>query len=282
MPLDQQHAVEEIEKQRGEMSFFDHISELRWHLIRIVIVLFVATIVMFLNKEFLFKTLLLGPMQADFPTFKILCNLSQNLGMGESLCITPTVFTLQTRTLGEAFLMHMLISFWVAVILTIPYLLWEIWRFVGPGLYETEQKAVRGGVLICSLLFATGVLFGYYVIAPFSISFLAGYDVGVKAEPTLESYVDYMVMFTIPMGLIFELPILSYFLAKMGILTPEFMRSYRRYAVVLIFIIAAIITPSADMLTQCLVALPLYLLYEISIRVVSRVVKKRKQLIENQ
>lgn len=282
MPLDQQHAVEEFEKQRGEMSFFDHITELRWHLIRIVIALFVVTIIMFLNKEFLFKTLLLGPMQPDFPTFRILCNLSHTLGMGQTLCITPTVFELQTRTLGEAFLMHMLLSFWTAVVLTIPYLLWEIWRFIGPGLYETEQKAVRGGVFICSLLFAIGVAFGYYVIAPFSISFLAGYDVGVKAEPTLESYVDYMVMFTIPMGMIFELPVLSFFLAKMGILTAEFMRIYRRYAVVLVFVISAIITPSADMLTQCLVAFPLYFLYEVSIGVVGRVEKKRNQLAENQ
>lgn len=280
MPLDQQHAVDEFEKQRGEMSFFDHISELRWHLVRIVLCLLVATIVVFLNKEFVFQTLLLGPMKPDFPTFKILCNLSQGMGFGDSLCIQPTIFELQTRTLGEAFLMHMLVSFWVAVVVTIPYLLWEIWRFIGPGLYETEKKAVRGGVFVCSLLFAMGVLFGYYIIAPFSISFLAGYDVGVKAEPTLESYVDYMVMFTIPMGLIFELPVLSYFLAKMGILTAEFMRNYRRYAVVIVFIVAAIITPSADMLTQSLVAMPLYILYEVSIRVVSRVVKKRAQVVD--
>lgn len=281
MPLDQYHEVEAYEQAKGEMSFFEHINVLRWHLIRIVIALFVITIVVFLNKDFVFNTLLFGPRHPDFPTFGVLCNLSHSLNLGESLCIVPKHFDLQTRDLGEAFLMHLIVSFWIAVILTFPYLLWEVWRFIGPGLYDNEQKAVRGGVFICTLLFISGVCFGYYIIAPFSINFLASYDVGVIMEPTLESYVDYMVMFTIPMGIVFELPILSFFLARMGILTANFMKNYRRYAVVLILVTAAVITPSADMLTQCLVAIPLWILYEISIGVVKREEKKRLQAMES-
>ena len=281
MPLDQYHEVEAYEKAKGEMSFFEHINVLRWHLIRCVIALFVLTLVVFLNKDFVFKTLLFGPRNPDFPTFRALCFISQKLGLGDSLCIVPTHFELQTRDLGEAFLMHLIVSFWIAVILAFPYLLWELWRFIGPGLYDDEQKAVRGGVLICTALFVVGVAFGYYIIAPFSINFLAGYDVGVIIEPTLESYVDYMVMFTIPMGFVFELPILCFFLARMGILTPSFMKNYRRYAIVLIFIAAAVITPSADMLTQSLVAVPLWILYEISISVVKRVEKQRKLAMES-
>ena len=276
MPLDQYHEVEAYEETKGEMSFFEHINVLRWHLIRSVVALFVLTVVVFLFKDFVFKTLLFGPRNPDFPTFRILCSISQKLNLGDALCITPTHFDLQTRDLGEAFLMHLLVSFWIAVILAFPYLLWEVWRFVGPGLYDSEQKAVRGGVFVCTILFAMGVSFGYYIIAPFSINFLASYDVGVIMEPTLESYVDYMVMFTIPMGFVFELPILSFFLARMGVLTESFMKTYRRYAVVLIFVTSAIITPSADMLTQCLVAIPLWILYEISISVVKRVEKKRR------
>jgi sec-independent protein translocase protein TatC len=275
MALDQYHEVEAYEKAKGEMSFFDHISALRGHLLRMVLAVFVMTIVMFVNQDFLFKTLLFGPTKPWFPTFQILCDFSAKFGLGESLCIHPTDIKVITRDMGEAFLTHMVLSFWVGVICAFPYILWEIWRFIGPGLYDTEAKAVRGGVFICSVLFMIGVSFGYFVIAPFSINFLMNYDVGVENTTTLESYLDYMVMFTIPMGLIFELPILSYFLATMGILTPKFMKDYRRYAVVIIFIIAAVITPSADILTQCLVAFPLLVLYELSITVVKRVAKKR-------
>jgi sec-independent protein translocase protein TatC len=276
MPLDQMHEVERFNKANQEMSFFEHISVLRGHILRCFLALAVVTIFVFLQKDFIFNQFLFGPTKADFPTFRILCWLSEKFGLGTSLCIQPVTFKIITRTVGEAFLMHMLTAFWIGLVLVFPYIIYEFWRFIGPGLYENEQKAVRWSVLVCSILFATGTSFGYFIIAPFSINFLMGYDVGIENTTTLESYVDYMVMFTIPMGLIFELPIFCYFLARIGVLTDSFMRKYRRYAIVIIFIIAAIITPSADILTQCLVAFPLWLLYEFSIGVVKKVVKKRE------
>ena len=165
----------------------------------------------------------------------------------------------------------------IGIVVSFPYIFWEIWRFIKPGLYVKEQKAARGMVTICSGLFLTGVLFGYYIISPFAITFLAGYEIeGVVAMPALSSYINYMTMFTLPVGIVFELPIVVFFLSKIGLVTPEFMKSYRRHAVILILILAAIITPP-DVITQVLVGMPLYVLYEISIVISRRVVNKQKQ-----
>ena len=155
----------------------------------------------------------------------------------------------------------------------------EIWRFVSPGLHESERKAARGVIAVCTLLFFLGVLFGYFIIAPFSISFLTSIQIGgVKVSPSLDSYVTYMTMFTLPMGLIFEMPVAAYFLAKIGVLGPATMRAYRRHAVVVLLIIAAVITPP-DVVSQTMVAIPLYILYELSIMVTARVAKERAKAI---
>ena len=175
---------------------------------------------------------------------------------------------------------HMYVSFWLGFIGAFPFIFWEFWKFIRPGLLESEQHAVRGIVAVCSLLFLSGVLFGYYVIAPFSISFLAGYTLdGTVVSPTLDSYVTYMTMFTLPTGLIFEMPVVAFFLAKIGLIGPQFLRSYRRQAVVVILIIAAVITPP-DVVSQTIVAIPLYILYEISILVVAREVRRRERLLD--
>ena len=157
-----------------------------------------------------------------------------------------------------------------------PYILWEVWRFVKPGLYDNEKRAARGFVLICSFLFLSGVLFGYFVIAPFAIKFLASYDIGAINAPTLESYVNYMVLFTLPTGIIFQLPVLVYFLTKIGLIDAEFMRTYRRHAIVLILILSAMITPP-DVITQFLIGIPLFFLYELSINVARRVKKQEEE-----
>jgi sec-independent protein translocase protein TatC len=187
------------------------------------------------------------------------------------------VFNLIARQLGEVLMQHLYVSFWLGIIGAFPYIFWEFWKFVSPGLLDQERRAVRGVVAICTFLFLLGVSFGYFIIAPFSISFLAGYTLeGLEVSPTLDSYVTYMTMFTLPTGLIFEMPILAYFLAKIGLVGPAFLRSHRRQAIVVILIVAAIITPP-DVVSQTLVTIPLYGLYEASILVVARVQRKREK-----
>lgn len=275
MPLDQLHEQERITTERGEMSFFEHIEELRSVLVRSAAGIAVVGAAFFLNKEFLFNTLLYGPRNPDFPTYRILCNISHAVGLGEQMCFAPPKFDLIATELGEILMQHIYLSFWLGVIGAFPYIFWQFWKFIQPGLHDNEQKAVRGVVVVCSLLFLTGVAFGYFVIAPFSISFLASYTVeGTTVSPKLDSYVTYMTMFTIPTGIIFELPIAAYFLAKIGVLGQKFMRDYRRHAIVIVFIVAAIITPP-DVVSQTLVAIPLMLLYEASIIVVRNVEKRR-------
>ncbi len=264
MPLDQIDVDKELSKDQTEMSFLDHLEELRWHLVRSAISVVIFGIICFLAKDFVFGQVILGPKGADFFTYKFICSLS------DALCFAPPEFELITRELGEQFIVHLKVSVVLGIIISFPYIFWEVWRFVRPGLYEKEQKAARGIVFICSFLFLSGVLFGYYVIAPFAITFLAGYDVGATSAPTLQSYVSYMTMFTVPTGLVFELPIVVFFLSKVGLVTPEFMRSYRRHAFVIILILAAIITPP-DVVTQFLIGIPLFILYEVSILISKRV-----------
>ncbi len=274
MALDQQH-----EHERNEMSFFDHITELRVHLLRSALAIAVVGVICFLNKDFVFTTLIFGPRNPDFITYRALCSFSHWAGAGEAMCFTPPVFNLMTRQLGEVLMQHLYVSFWLGIIGAFPFIFWEFWKFVRPGLLKDERKAVRGIVAICTFLFLLGVSFGYFIIAPFSISFLAGYTLeGLEVSPTLDSYVTYMTMFTLPTGLIFEMPIFAYFLAKIGLIGPAFLRSHRRQAVVVVLIVSAIITPP-DVVSQTMVSIPLFGLYEASILVVARVQRNREKAL---
>jgi sec-independent protein translocase protein TatC len=260
----------------GEMSFLDHLEELRWHIVRSLAWILVTSVAAFIAKDFIFGKIIFAPRYPDFLSYRVLCDLAKSIGMAEALCFSPPDFEVQAVGFGELFTSHIKVSFFVGLLTAIPLIFWEVWRFIKPGLYDKERNAASGFVGICSLLFMVGVLFGYYVIAPFAVTFLSGYEiVGAKSAPTLDSYVNYMVMFTIPVGLIFELPILVYLLSKIGIVTPEFMRTYRRHAIIIILLVAAIVTPP-DVMTQMLVGIPLIMLYEISILVSARVVKKQK------
>jgi sec-independent protein translocase protein TatC len=277
MPLDQQHEHDRLNSDRGEMSFFDHISELRKHIVRSALAIMVIATIAFIYKDFVFNTIIFGPRNADFPTYRVLCSASHAMGLGDAMCFTPPTFTLITRQLGEVIMEVMYVSFWLGVIVAFPFIFWEFWKFISPGLHAHERNAVRGVVFICTFLFLLGVLFGYYVIAPFSISFLAGFTLeGLEVAPTLDSYVTYMTMFTIPTGFIFQMPIAAYFFARMGLIGASFLREYRRHAIVVILIVAAIITPP-DVVSQTLVAIPLLLLYEVSILVVSWVQRQREK-----
>jgi sec-independent protein translocase protein TatC len=258
-----------------EMGFLDHLEELRWHIIRGGSSIIVIAIIVFLNEKFVFDSIIYGPKKSDFPTYNFLCWLS------EATCLRPPELQLITRELGEQFFVHLKVSFWMGLIVAFPYIFYEFWQFIKPGLYKKEQKAARGLVAICSFLFAFGVLFGFYVIAPFAISWLGSYTVGTETinSPTLASYVNYLTMCTIPIGIIFEFPVVAYFLGKIGLLSSAFLKSYRRHAIVIIFIMSAIITPP-DVITQVLISLPVLILYEISIRIIKGI-EKRDAVIEN-
>ena len=261
------------------MSFFEHIEELRRHILRSVMAIAVVAVVCFIFIDFIFNKIVFGPRNPNFPTYWFMCKASHLIGLGDKMCFQPVKFEIITRQLGEVLMQNMYVAFWLGVIGAFPIILWEFWKFIQPGLLETEQKVIRGVVGICSALFLLGVVFGYFVIAPFSINFLAGYTLeGVSVSPTLDSYVTYMTMFTIPTGLVFEMPIVIYFLTKIGIVGPTFLRTYRRHAVVVILIVAAIITPP-DVVSQTIVAIPLYVLYEISILVSQRERRRQERLL---
>ena len=279
MPIDQLHEDEHLRKQRGEMSFFEHIEELRRHILRSAFAIIAIGTICFLNKDFIFDTLIFGPRNPDFLSYRLMCAASHAFGMGDNMCFQPVKFNIITRELGEVLMQHLYVAFWLGVIGAFPIVLWEFWKFIRPGLHDNEQRSIRGIVGVCSFLFILGVCFGYFVIAPFSINFLAGYTVaGAEVSPTLDSYVTYMTMFTIPTGLIFEMPVVFYFLTKIGIVGPKFLRTYRRHAIIIILIIAAIITPP-DVVSQTIVAIPLCLLYEVSILVSARVKRNRERAL---
>jgi len=254
-----------------DMSFLQHLESLRWHLIRSVIAIFGFGILAFLNKGFVFDTVLLGPKNPDFLTYRVLCNIS------EVICIEELPFILMNISMSGQFTNHIFVSAIAGFIIAFPYVFWEIWRFVKPALYTKESKHARGVVFFSSLLFMSGVLFGYYVIAPLAVNFLGSYQVSeiVANQINLGSYITTVASISLACGVVFELPILTYFLTKVGILTPEFMKTYRKHALVITLILAAIITPP-DVISQILVAMPLLLLYEVSI-VVSRIVIKKQQ-----
>ncbi|MCS6929134.1 MAG: twin-arginine translocase subunit TatC [Saprospiraceae bacterium] len=279
MPPDPLHKAPAESQGTGEMSFFEHVEELRQRLLRSFVAIGIMGVGCFLSKDLVFDALIFGPRNPDFITYRALCSLSHWAGLYDKMCFKPVEFKLITRQLGEILMQHLYVSFWLGFILAFPYVLWQLWLFLKPGLLESEQKAIRGIVTICSLLFLVGVAFGYFIIAPFSINFLAGYTLpGTEVAPTLSSYVTYMTMFTIPIGLFFELPIVIFFLTKIGVVGYRTLQAYRRYAFVGILIVAAIITPP-DVVSQTIVALPLYGLYEISILISRREQRRRERVI---
>ncbi len=256
-------------KHPDEMTFLEHLEALRWHIIRALVAIVVVGIGVFLAKHTVFDKIILGPVDPSFPTYRWFCS------MGERFCFYPKDLVIITRDISEQFLSHIKVSIWLGLIVAFPYVFWEFWRFIKPGLYDKERRAARGVVGICSSLFLTGVLFGYFVISPFAITFLSGYSVSDKIEntTTLSTLVNSMTMFTIPTGLVFELPIVMFFLAKVGLISASYLRRYRRHALIIILLVASIITPP-DVITQFLIGIPLYMLFEISILVVQRVEKK--------
>lgn len=264
-------------KEEAEMSFLEHLEVLRWHLIRALLALIVCTVIAFAWGAWIFDNIVFAPSETKFITYRTMCRLGDILGT-PFLCVKKLDFILQSRTLTGQFMMHITASFVIGLIISFPYIFWEIWRFIRPALYSKEQKIARGAVFFVSLLFFIGVLFGYYVVAPLSINFLAGYQISpkIKNEFDIVSYVGVLATLVVGCAVLFQLPVVVYFLAKLGIITPKFMRTYRRHAILIIFLIAAVITPSPDVFTQLLVGLPILVLYEVSISIAANV--QRNQL----
>ena len=267
-----------MSNQDKEMSFLDHLEIFRWHLIRSAIAVLFFAIIAFIFRDIVFDVILLGPKDPNFPTYKALCAISQYLGLEDALCLKESPFTLMNITMSGQFSTHVTTSIFAGFIVAFPYVFWEFWRFIRPALHVNESTMARGIVFFSSVLFLLGVLFGYYVIAPLSVNFLGSYQVSstVANQITLSSFISTVTTVSFANGIIFELPILVYFLTKIGLLTPEFMRVYRKHAIVVILILAAIITPP-DVTSQILVSLPLIVLYEISIKISARVIKNQKK-----
>ncbi|MDA3952245.1 MAG: twin-arginine translocase subunit TatC [Bacteroidales bacterium] len=258
----------------ADMSFLEHLEELRWHLLRAISAIIIIAIVAFIFHEIVFDKIILAPKNSDFFTNRMLCLLGQSVNIPK-LCINTTTFQIISIKMAGQFTMHITTSIVVGLIVGFPYVFWEFWRFLKPALYEKEATHSRGAVFISSFLFLIGVLFGYFVIAPLSIHFLGSYSVSeqVANQINLKSYIGTITSVTLAAGLTFELPVLIYFLSKAGLVTPEFLKKYRRHSIIVILILAATITPP-DIFSLILVTFPLLILYEAGIIISRKIVNK--------
>jgi sec-independent protein translocase protein TatC len=275
--------LDQVEEET-EMGFLDHLEELRWHLIRSFIAIFVFAIAAFAAKTLVFHTILLGPSRVDFWTYQMLCELSETLG-SPALCIDKLPFIIQSRQMTGQFAMHVTSSFVIGIICAFPYAFWEIWRFIKPGLLPKERKAARGATFYVSLLFLMGITFGFFIVTPISINFLANYqiDPSILNEFDIVSYISTVITLVLACGMLFQLPIVVYFLTRAGLVTPELMRAYQKHAIVAILILGAMLTPP-DPFSQILIAIPLLGLYQISIFISKRVINrelKEDQIIKS-
>lgn len=258
----------------AEMSFLDHLEELRWHLIRSTTAVLILAVIAFIFKGFIFDKIIFGPSQVDFPTYTMFCKISRFFGMN-SFCFEEMPFRFQNLQMMGQFSAHIWTSVYAGIVLAFPYILYELWRFISPGLKDNERSSSRGFILIASLLFFTGVVFGYYIIAPLSVNFFGMYQVSstVINDFELGSYISMVRTSVLACGIMFELPIVIYILTKIGLVTPEGLKKYRKIAIVLILVLSAIITPP-DVASQIIVGIPIVILYEISIQISKLVIKK--------
>ncbi|MEP0711264.1 twin-arginine translocase subunit TatC [Algoriphagus sp.] len=271
MALDQYQDEEE----EGGMSFLDHLEALRWHLLRSVSAILILSVAAFLAKSFVFGIVILGPSKVDFVTYRWLCELSDYVGL-PALCIDELPFTIQSRQMTGQFTMHMTSSFVVGFIAAFPFVFWEVWRFISPGLYDQERNAARGAVFFVSLLFFLGAAFGYFILSPLSINFLANYqlDPSILNEFDITSYISTLTMLVLASAIMFQLPVVVYFLAMSGLVTSGMLKAYRRHSIVVILVLSAIITPP-DVISQILIAMPILVLYEAGIQIAKRLERKR-------
>ena len=260
-----------------EMSFWEHLEELRWHIVRSLIAIIIVAIVAFLNRNFVFNEVILAPKESTFITNQLLCKLSEYLGLN-ALCLDNLSLNIISIKMSGQFMMHLYVSIFAGLIVAFPYLIFELWLFIKPALMPKERKHSSGAVFVCSILFLLGVGFSYFLIVPLTVHFLGTYQVSESVQNTisLNSYISTVVSVTFSVGLVFELPVLVYFLTKVGIITPDYLKRNRKYMIVILLVLSAIITPP-DIFSQVLVVIPLLLLYELSIVVAKRVYRKREK-----
>jgi sec-independent protein translocase protein TatC len=264
-------------KGEKEMSFLEHLEELRWHIIRSILAIVIFMIIAFIFKGFIFDNIILAPKNPAFLTNRILCEIGERWNT-TALCINTKTLNLINIKMSGQLTTHITVSMVVGLILAFPVILWEFWQFFKPALRDNEAKYAKGAVTAASLLFFTGVLFGFFMLAPLSIHFLSSYEISqdVVNQINVRSYIGTLTSICLATGLVFELPIIAFFLTKIGVVTPTFMRTYRKHAIVIIFIISAIITPP-DVFSQTLVAIPLLILYEVSILISGRVMRQKEK-----
>lgn len=261
-----------------EMSFLEHLEELRWHILRSILAIVIFTVIAFIEKDFIFNKLILAPKNPEFFTNSLFCKLGNSLLHSDILCINRKPFELISIKMSGQLTTHITISIVAGIIIALPYVIWEFWKFFKPALYANERRYTRGAVFWISFLFFLGVFFGYYMIVPLSIHFLGSYSISeqVVNQIYIRSYIGTISSIVLATGITFELPLLAFVLTQIGVITPQFMTKYRRHALVIIVLVAAIITPP-DVFSQILVCIPLFLLYEVSI-FVSKSVYRRKQI----
>ena len=263
-----------------EMSFLDHLEDLRWLLIRITVGVLIISCLSYFIIDYIFDEVIFAPIHTDFITYRLFCDLTKYLNTDDGgMCITQMPFIIQSTEMGGQFSIFIWTCITAGFILGFPYILWEIWKFISPALYEKEKKNALWFILSSSILFFIGVLFGYYLILPLSVNFFGGFNVSsvIKNEFNLENYIGMVKTSVISCGILFEMPIIIYFLTKLGLVTAKSLRQYRRYSIVIILIVAAILTPP-DILSQVIVAIPLLILYELSIFIAAFVNKREKNV----
>lgn len=264
---------------KGEMTFIDHLEELRWHVIRSVIAVLIGAVAVFVYSDFVIDKIVMGPAHDYFISYKIFCDLSHSLGLGETLCFGKIPVAFQSNTMSGQFIASFTVAFVGGFVVAFPYIFWEFWRFVKPALSQKEIRKTRGVIFWVSFLFFLGVGFGYFILTPFMVNFYFTYKLSplIEIKPTFSDYLENLVYTTVGIGVLFQMPLLIMVLARIGVVTGRFLRKYRRHAFVIILIAAAIITPSTDPFSLTIVTIPLYLLFETSIIIASRINKRQEK-----
>ncbi len=265
--------------EKAEMSFIDHLEELRWHVIRSVIAVLVGAVVIFIYSDFVVNDILFAPTRSDFISARWLCRFGHSIGIGDTLCFQQVDAKFLETTMTGQFIASFTLAFMGGFIIAFPYIFWEFWKFVKPALSDKELKKTRGVIFWVSLLFFTGVAFGYFILTPFMVNFYFNYKLSpqIQIMPSFSDYLENLIYTTVGIGVLFQMPLLVAVLARIGIVTGRFLRKYRRHAFVVILIAAAIITPSTDPFSLTIVTIPLYLLFEASIIIASRINRSQEQ-----
>ena len=268
-------------KNLNEMSFLDHLEELRWLLVRSTAAILILAALTFFISDYIFNVIIFGPTSPDFITYRFFCDLSQQLGFADNICVTEMPFIIQNTNMEGQINVLIWTCITAGFILGFPFILWEVWKFISPALYESEKKNAKLFIFSSSILFFLGVLFGYYVIVPMSVNFFASFTIStvIKNQFSVDSYIGMVKTSVLACGLFFELPIIIYFLTKLGLVTPAFLRKYWKYAVIIILLVAAVVTPP-DVVSQVIVTIPMMIIYEVSILISKIVVKNQNKINE--